>query len=82
MTTAARQNAGSSRNAGGTEPHFLDSALDCIITSGWRMGAAEFNPASEQVFALVVVEAMERTVAELIIPPRLRERHREGCLII
>jgi PAS domain S-box-containing protein len=57
---------------------FLDSALDCIITMDATGRVLEFNPASEQVFGFSRGEAVGKELAELIIPPRLRERHRQG----
>src|SRR5437867_924184 len=38
----------------------------------------EFNPASERVFGFTRAEAIGQELAELIIPPRTRERHRQG----
>ncbi len=57
---------------------FLDSALDCIITMDASGRVQEFNPASERVFGFSRSEAVGKELAELIIPPRLRERHRQG----
>jgi two-component system, chemotaxis family, CheB/CheR fusion protein len=57
---------------------FLDSALDCIITMDASGRVQEFNPASERVFGFTRSEAVGKELAELIIPPRLRERHRQG----
>src|SRR5262249_22562851 len=57
---------------------FLDSALDCIITIDAQGRVQEFNPASERVFGFTRSEAVGKELAELIIPPRLRERHRLG----
>ena len=57
---------------------FLDSALDCIITMDATGRVQEFNPAAERVFGFSRDEAVGKELAELIIPPRLRERHREG----
>jgi two-component system CheB/CheR fusion protein len=57
---------------------FLDSALDCIITMDATGRVQEFNPASERVFGFTRSEAVGKELAELIIPPRLRERHRQG----
>src|SRR5207248_1402040 len=37
-----------------------------------------FNPASERVFGFTRAEAIGQELAELIIPPRTRERHRQG----
>src|SRR5215475_1490537 len=57
---------------------FLDSALDCIITMDASGCVQEFNPASERVFGFSRSEAVGKELAELIIPPKLRERHRQG----
>jgi two-component system, chemotaxis family, CheB/CheR fusion protein len=57
---------------------FLDSALDCIITMDASGSVREFNPASERVFGFTRAEAIGKELAELIIPPRSRERHRQG----
>src|SRR5258708_7167906 len=38
----------------------------------------EFNAASERVFGFTRAEAIGQELAELIIPPRSRERHRQG----
>jgi len=57
---------------------FLDSALDCIIAIDASGRVQEFNPASERVFGFTRSEAVGKDLADLIIPPRLRERHRQG----
>ena len=57
---------------------FLDSALDCIVTMDASGRVQEFNPASERVFGFTRSEAVGKELAELIVPPRLRERHRRG----
>src|SRR5215472_10449472 len=57
---------------------FLDSALDCIITMDATGRVQEFNPAAERVFGFTRSEAVGKELAELFIPPRLRERHRQG----
>ena len=57
---------------------FLDSALDCILTMDAEGRVQEFNPASERVFGFTRSETIGKELAELIIPPRLRERHRQG----
>src|SRR5882724_1631836 len=57
---------------------FLDSALDCIITMDAQGIVREFNPAAERTFGFTRAEAVGKPLADLIIPPRLRERHRQG----
>jgi len=56
----------------------LDSALDCIITIDGTGCVREFNPAAERVFGFTRAEAIGHELAELIIPPRMREQHRQG----
>src|SRR4051794_13231353 len=56
----------------------LDAALDCIITIDHRGRVLSFNPAAERTFGYTAGEAVGRELAELIVPPSLRERHRAG----
>lgn len=56
----------------------LDSALDCIITMDASGIVREFNPAAERLFGYSRDEAVGQELAELIIPPALREQHRKG----
>ncbi len=56
----------------------LDAALDCIITIDHRGRVLEFNPAAERTFGLAAEDAVGRDMAQLIVPPSLRDRHRAG----
>src|SRR3954470_11663963 len=56
----------------------LDAALDCLITIDHRGRVQQFNPAAERTFGYTAEEAVGRELAELIVPPSLRERHRTG----
>src|SRR2546430_6923340 len=56
----------------------LDTALDCIITMDAEGRVLEFNPAAERTFGFSRQEAIGKELAELIIPPRMREQHRRG----
>ncbi len=56
----------------------LDSALDCIISIDHEGRIIEFNPAAEKTFGYSRAEAIGKSMAELIIPHRLRERHHRG----
>ena len=56
----------------------LDNALDCIITMGADGRVLEFNPAAERMFGFGRHEVVGKELAELIIPPRMREQHRRG----
>jgi PAS domain S-box-containing protein len=56
----------------------LDVALDCVISIDDRGRVVEFNPAAERTFGYTAAEAVGRDLADLIVPPELRARHREG----
>jgi PAS domain S-box-containing protein len=56
----------------------LDVALDCVVSIDDRGRVVEFNPAAERTFGYTAAEAVGRDLAELIVPPELRARHREG----
>ncbi len=56
----------------------LASALDAIISMDSQGRVIEFNPAAEKTFGYTREEALGREMAELIIPPSLREHHRRG----
>jgi PAS domain S-box-containing protein len=56
----------------------LDSALECIVTIDHEGCITEFNPAAERTFGYRRDEVLGRQLADVIIPPALRERHRQG----
>jgi diguanylate cyclase (GGDEF)-like protein/PAS domain S-box-containing protein len=56
----------------------VNSTLDGLITMDHRGCILEFNPAAERMFGYSREEAVGREVAELIIPPGIRRRHREA----
>ena len=56
----------------------LDSVLDCIITIDADGTVIEFNAAAERTFGYTKAEAIGRALADLIIPPPLREAHAAG----
>ena len=56
----------------------LESALDCILTIGQDGEIVEVNAASERIFGYRPEEMLGREMAELIIPLRLRQAHRQG----
>src|SRR6478609_8240433 len=68
----------SARRAGGLDPALLNAALDCIISMDANGRVLEFNPAAERVFGYTREQAVGQELASLIIPPNLRDRHREG----
>jgi PAS domain S-box-containing protein len=56
----------------------LNAAFDCIITMDAAGRVVEVNPATERTFGYAASEMVGRELAELIIPPELREPHRRG----
>ncbi len=56
----------------------LESSLDCIITIDDRGRVLEFNSAAEETFGFRAEDVVGREMAELIVPPHLREEHRAG----
>jgi PAS domain S-box-containing protein len=56
----------------------LDAALDCVVTIDHQGRVVDFNPAAERTFGYRAADAVGRPLAELIVPPELRERHRRG----
>jgi PAS domain S-box-containing protein len=56
----------------------LQAALDCVVTMDHRGRVVEFNPAAEHTFGYRSEAAVGCEMAELIVPPELRESHRRG----
>jgi PAS domain S-box-containing protein len=56
----------------------LETALDSIITIDHAGRIVEFNPAAEKTFGFRRAEVVGRQVAELLVPPSLREQHYRG----
>lgn len=56
----------------------LDSAVDCIINMDEQGRIIEFNLAAEKMFGYARAEVLGKVLAEVIIPPALREQHQQG----
>ena len=56
----------------------LNSALDAIIGMDSAGNVFEFNRAAEEMFGYRREQVIGEPLAELIIPPSLRERHGRG----
>jgi two-component system NtrC family sensor kinase len=54
------------------------SALDCIIAIDEAGHVIEFNPAAEETFGYKRADTVGKPIAELIVPPALRQRHIDG----
>ncbi len=62
----------------GRKSAFIEMALDCIITVDSEGRITEFNPAAERTFEFTRAEVLGKDLAEMIIPPALRETLRKG----
>jgi len=56
----------------------LESALDAVVVIDHEGKILEFNPAAERIFGYTRAQVLGRPMAELLIPPSLRKRHRRG----
>jgi PAS domain S-box-containing protein len=56
----------------------LDATLDAVVTIDDRGRVLGWNHAAEAVFGYRAGEAIGREMAELIVPPELRDAHRRG----
>ena len=56
----------------------LESSLDGIITMNHEGKVIEANPTVEKIFGYSRDDMLGKEMAALIIPPSLRERHRQG----
>lgn len=70
--TKALQNSEARKTA------ILETALDCVITMDHQGKIVEFNPAAERTFGYQHSQVVGRPLAEVIIPPSLRQKHYQG----
>jgi diguanylate cyclase (GGDEF)-like protein/PAS domain S-box-containing protein len=56
----------------------LESSLDALVTIDPRGNIVEFNPAAEAMFGISRERALGQSMAQLIIPPHLRDAHLRG----
>jgi PAS domain S-box-containing protein len=56
----------------------LETAIDAIVVIDSEGIVHEWNPAAERIFGHTRAHALGKQLAELIIPPYLRDRHRTG----
>ena len=56
----------------------VEAALDAIVSMDHAGRVLEFNPAAERIFGHKRGDVLGRDMADLIIPPALRDRHRQG----
>ena len=58
----------------------FESALDCIVTMDSHGRISEFNPAAERTFGYDAEDVIGMELAEVIVPPDLRDAHRMGLI--
>lgn len=56
----------------------LEAALDCIVTVDADSHVLEWNPAAERTFGYSREQAISTPLYDLIVPPELRQAHRDG----
>ena len=56
----------------------LEAALDAVVTMDAEGRVVGWNHAAQAIFGYAPVEALGREMAELIVPPDLRDAHRRG----
>ena len=56
----------------------LDSSPDCVVAIDDEGRITEFNPSAEQTFGHHRSDVLGRHLADVIIPPALREKHHTG----
>ncbi|MEO6281541.1 PAS domain S-box protein [Roseateles sp.] len=56
----------------------FDNAMAALVSTDETGHIVEFNPAAVTMFGIVREQALGRSVADVMIPPRLREAHNAG----
>src|SRR5207244_10458362 len=56
----------------------VESAIDCVIGMDQEGRITSFNPAAEETFGHRREEVVGKPLADVIVPPHLRDRHRAG----
>jgi PAS domain S-box-containing protein len=56
----------------------VDTALDAIVGMDHRGVITAFNPAAERIFGYSRSQVIGRELSDLLIPPELRQQHRDG----
>jgi len=81
-----RRNADQARNEKEQQLHksedrlraTVEAAIDCIVAMDQEGRVIEFNPAAEQCFGYRKDEIIGKPLADMIIPPRMRNAHERG----
>jgi PAS domain S-box-containing protein len=78
MSAGQDPNGGDVEASDARQRGFLEAALDCVIMIDATGQVVEFNPAAERTFGYRRADVIGRTLADLIVPPSLRDRHRDA----
>jgi PAS domain S-box-containing protein len=76
--TERKQAEGALREHQARTQAIIQTALDGIITMNHEGQIVDFNPAAESIFGYRSNQVKGRELADVIIPPELREQHRQG----
>jgi len=56
----------------------IEASLDCIVTMDDQGRIVEFSPSAQRLFGYTRAEVVGQPMADLLIPPTLRQAHNEG----
>ncbi len=73
-----RQEEGELKRSEAYKTAILNSSLDCIVAMDCEGCITEFNPAAERIFGYKREAVLGKHLAEVLVPPSLREMHRTG----
>jgi PAS domain S-box-containing protein len=76
--TGAKRAVDALRASEARKTAILQSALDAVISIDEDGRLVEFNPAAERIFGHSRDDVVGQSMADLIVPPALREQHRAG----
>ncbi len=73
-----REAADRARESEARKSAIVESAFDSVVVMDGAGKIVEFNPAAERTFGYRREQVLGRDMAELLVPERLRDRHRDG----
>jgi PAS domain S-box-containing protein len=66
------------RDSEAAKSALLEAALDCVVLMNHEGRVIEWNAAAERTFGYTRAQAVKHKMADLIIPERYRDLHRQG----
>ncbi len=78
VETRLRQEETEFKHSEAHKAAILDSSLDCIVAIDHEGRIIEFNPAAERTFGYNKQDLVGKHLADVLIPPSLREKHHFG----